>query len=126
MFKILGTDDSVNACECCGKANLKYTVVVEMNGEILHYGSVCATRHTGLKSSEINTAIRTAADGRKIAARKEYELHPAAVALLVKQAQARRAGVSVGKPFAEYCAIERAAASAAFGEIKTKFGGIDF
>lgn len=56
-FKILGYDDSVNECDCCGKSNLKMTVVVEVNGEVMHYGCVCATRHTGLKSGEIKNAI---------------------------------------------------------------------
>lgn len=126
MFKILGTDDAVHTCDCCGKSNLKSTVVVEVNGEILNYGSVCATRHTGLTSREITSAIRTRQDGQKAAARKEYELHPAILALTVKQAQARRDGIAVGKAFAEYCATERAAAHTAHAVIRAKFNGIDF
>ena len=43
MFKVLGVDDSVSVCDCCGKSNLKKTVVLENDGgEILHYGSDCA------------------------------------------------------------------------------------
>ncbi len=53
-FNILGTDDSVNTCDCCGKTDLKATWAVEIieTGEILHYGSVCVTRNTGIKHPE--------------------------------------------------------------------------
>jgi hypothetical protein len=122
MFKILGIDDSVNACECCGKQNLKSTVVVEVNGEILHYGSVCATRHTGLNDREIKAAIRAAVDGRKLAATKEYESHPAAIALENKRREAARNKIEPGKAFADYCRPERAAANAAHAAIREKFG----
>lgn len=55
MVTILGTDDTITTCECCGKTNLKHTVAVEISGVIHHYGSVCATKHTGVKN--INKAI---------------------------------------------------------------------
>ena len=53
-FNILGSDDSINTCDCCGKTDLKATWAVEMieTGEILHYGSVCVTRNTGIKNPE--------------------------------------------------------------------------
>lgn len=73
LFKILGTDDSVNTCDCCGKSNLKSTVIVDVDGEILHYGSTCATRHTGLNDREIKTAIKTHSDGIVAQAKKEFE-----------------------------------------------------
>jgi hypothetical protein len=51
-FKILGSTDEITTCDCCGKPNLKATWAVEMTetGEILHYGSVCVTRNTGIKN----------------------------------------------------------------------------
>lgn len=57
-FKILGTDDSINTCDCCGKTDLKATWTVEMieSGEILHYGSVCVKRNTGIKNVEAAAA----------------------------------------------------------------------
>ena len=72
MTKILGTDDSVNSCECCGKSGLKYTVVVEINGEIMHYGSTCATKHTGMKSGQIKKAIEVEQQKIVDAAKKEF------------------------------------------------------
>lgn len=53
MFRIIGIDDSVNACDCCGKSNLKSTVVVDIDGTLYNYGSVCASWHTGLSDREI-------------------------------------------------------------------------
>jgi hypothetical protein len=51
-FKVLGTTDEVTTCDCCGKSNLKATWAIEMteSGELLHYGSVCVTRNTGIKN----------------------------------------------------------------------------
>lgn len=50
-FKILGINDDVTTCECCGKVNLKKTVVLSMNGEgEVHYGVNCAAR--ALRGSE--------------------------------------------------------------------------
>lgn len=49
-FKIFGFTDEVTNCDCCGKTGLKGTFAVEIfaTGEILHYGSVCVTRNTGI------------------------------------------------------------------------------
>lgn len=43
-FKIRGIDKDFNMCECCGKENLKSTVVIEnlIDGSIMHFGSTCA------------------------------------------------------------------------------------
>lgn len=71
MFKALQIDDSVNTCDCCGKTGLKSTVLMlnSETGEEVHFGSVCATRHSGRKIAVIqkeiddrSTAIRLAVD----------------------------------------------------------------
>ena len=44
MWKLLATNDDVTTCECCGKSNLKMTVVMT-NGETeVYYGRDCAAR----------------------------------------------------------------------------------
>jgi hypothetical protein len=44
MWKVLGKNDEVTTCECCGKANLKLTVILT-NGECeVRYGRDCAAR----------------------------------------------------------------------------------
>ena len=49
---IIGFTDSVNACECCGKTELKGTYCINLNGIELYYGSVCAFKSHGLTINE--------------------------------------------------------------------------
>jgi hypothetical protein len=73
-MKALGIDDSVTQCSCCGKSGLKSTVLVELdNGEVVNYGSVCATKNTGKSKSTISTEIK---DHRKALVKSaKQELH---------------------------------------------------
>lgn len=43
-IKVLGKTDETTDCEKCGRRNLKLTVVLEIDGEIVRYGSDCADR----------------------------------------------------------------------------------
>lgn len=70
-MKILGINDDVTTCECCGKSNLKKTVVLELDGGgEVHYGTDCASRaihgnnKAGNKKS-IDTLARAASLARK-------------------------------------------------------------
>jgi hypothetical protein len=47
----LGWTEEVTTCDCCGKGNLAGTMAMECQdtGEVLYYGSTCATRHAGRK-----------------------------------------------------------------------------
>lgn len=56
-FSLLGIDDEVTTCECCGKTNLKCTVVLSIldadgagRGEV-RYGRDCGARALGLKKT---------------------------------------------------------------------------
>ena len=120
MFKILGTDDSVNSCECCGKSNLKFTVIVEIDGEIKHFGSTCATYHTGLTATEIKNSIKAESDGRKEAASKKFNATLAVAKLAAKQNQARKNGL-IGKAFKEFCNDEIKAVDLVQKEIAIEF-----
>lgn len=46
QVKILGINDDVTTCECCGRAGLKKTVVLDfVEGKgIVHYGTACAAK----------------------------------------------------------------------------------
>ena len=55
MNKILGSSDEVTTCECCGKMNLKKTVVIDNGSGIIHFGVNCAAKVTGMKSAAIDT-----------------------------------------------------------------------
>lgn len=71
--RALGTDDSVNTCDCCGKTGLKFTVVIELDGgDIAHYGQVCARRNTGKAQRTITSEIKAAEQSRISAARAEF------------------------------------------------------
>lgn len=121
MFRIIGIDDSINVCDCCGKSNLKSTVVVDINGTLHNYGSVCATRHTGLNAQEIKKAIKRESDGRLEAALKEYDKSMQRAALYNKQSQAREKGL-VGVSFKNYCDLEIKAARLLADTLSEKFG----
>lgn len=43
-LRILGVNDEVTTCECCGKSNLKLTVVLTDGEGERHYGRDCAAR----------------------------------------------------------------------------------
>lgn len=99
MIKILGTDDSVNSCECCGKSNLKYTVIVEVNNEIMHYGSTCATRHTGMKSSQIKKEVESIQKSTIEAAQRKFHSSIEYLNHAAKIEQLNRNKVKPGKEF---------------------------
>lgn len=76
MTKILGTTDDTTTCDCCGKTNLKKTVVLDIDGSVVFYGTDCAARAlTGSKKDKkvvdsqataIETAKRWLAKGFKV------------------------------------------------------------
>lgn len=56
-YAIHGTTDEVTICACCGKKNLRNTVVLEVvdgdnAGDVLHFGSHCAARALGQNKSK--------------------------------------------------------------------------
>lgn len=44
MWKLLGINDDVTTCECCGKSGLKCTVVLSNGEGEVCYGRDCAAR----------------------------------------------------------------------------------
>ena len=41
-IRILGVSDEVPTCDCCGKTNLKKTIVIEIDGDVQYWGTECA------------------------------------------------------------------------------------
>lgn len=71
LMKCLGTDDSVNSCDCCGRDNLKATVAFETeSGDVVYFGVVCAARASGKSSVSIRAEARVADDAKADAVRK--------------------------------------------------------
>lgn len=120
MARALGIDDSVTSCECCGKVNLKSTVVIELDsGEIVHYGSVCAARNTGKSSKQINGEIRSEAQRIVNEAAKEYRASPEYLAY--QAVLARRPRGLVGKAAMEFVQVEGDADDAARARVAAKY-----
>lgn len=70
--KFLGTTDDVTTCECCGRANLKATVAISIDGAApVFFGTTCAARALGRTAKEIKTSAARA--DREIAEAKQRE-----------------------------------------------------
>lgn len=121
MSKALGTDDSINTCDCCGKSGLKFTVTIELDsGEIAHYGSTCATRNTGKKQSQISSEIKAEHESKCAAAAAELKASAEYVALLAKMQQRPR--TMLGRAAADFIRAESNAEFAKRQEIAAKHG----
>lgn len=81
-FTYLGTSDEVDACDCCGKSDLKRTVAIQDNdsGETLYFGTTCAARalKQTVKEVKAGTAVADRAkaeaeQARRRAASAAYE-----------------------------------------------------
>lgn len=83
-MKILGINDDVTTCECCGRSNLKATVVLETeHGDVRHYGRDCAARSLiGNNKSGSVKSVETLAKGISYA-RKWLHATPAHTARVV-------------------------------------------
>jgi hypothetical protein len=69
-YTVAGTTDENTTCDCCGKSNLKMTVVLrDEDGEFHFFGRSCAARATGWKSAYLSREILSA-DSRANAARE--------------------------------------------------------
>ncbi len=121
MSRALGTDDSVTTCDCCGKVNLKFTVAIELDdGEIVHYGSTCASRNTGKPQKQIAAEIRAEAKRVLDAAAAEYIASAEYIAY--RAALARRPRNLIGRAAMDFVAAEGDADDKARVRIATKYG----
>lgn len=125
-YTAIVTDDSVNTCDCCGRTNLKSTVVMQSSdGDILHYGSTCAARNTGKTSKIIKQEIDKELARRVALARAEIAGSAEQVSYNAKLSEATKSGVKPGKEFAEYCKDASTACDGRRKEIAAKYN-IDF
>ena len=127
MTKALGITDEVTACDCCGKADLKCTVAIELDdGQIVHYGRTCASRNTGKPAKQINSEVRAELARKVAAASAEFLTSPEYIAERARFAErdrfpwndARRLGMQA----AEFVREARQAADAARAAIAAKHG----
>jgi hypothetical protein len=121
MARALGTDDSITNCDCCGRSGLKFTVIIELDdGDIAHYGQVCAGRNTGKAPKVIKAEIRDEAKRVIDAAAAEYRACPEFSAY--RAALARRPRNLIGRAAMEFVSVEGDADDAARARIAVKYG----
>ena len=62
-FTAICLDDSVITCDCCGRKDLKATVLMQSDlGELVHFGQVCAARNSGKTRQQVTKEIRAERD----------------------------------------------------------------
>ena len=62
-FTAIRLDDSVTTCDCCGRKNLKATVLMHSDlGAVVHFGQVCAARNSGKTRQQVTKEIRAERD----------------------------------------------------------------
>lgn len=59
QYKVLGRNDEQTTCDCCGKMNLKLTVILEDNetGETVRYGVNCAAKAMGRDAKYVKNEL---------------------------------------------------------------------
>jgi hypothetical protein len=48
---VKGISDEIDICQLCGKHPLKRTIVLEIDNEIVYYGTTCASKLLGMKKN---------------------------------------------------------------------------
>lgn len=71
-MKLLGINDDVTTCECCGKSNLKCTVVLSSDDGMgqVHFGRDCAARALSPRFPKTANRIEQEARGVQNGVRK--------------------------------------------------------
>lgn len=107
MARALGITDAVTSCDCCGKSGLRRTVCMELDGgELVHYGTTCASRNTGKPRAVIAAEVRQAEAARLTAARQEWRQHPAFLAERARYAERDQHARETGQRMSGRAAME--------------------
>jgi len=75
MAKILGINDEQTICDCCGKKNLKKTVIIEMDDKIVRYGTSCASKIFRHKEATLKNKANVMEYVRKLVSLNKYTLN---------------------------------------------------
>jgi len=78
-YRILGVNDDITTCECCGKTNLKCTVVLTDGEHELAYGRDCAAKaiRPVVRNGQVVGASVTALKVQRWAEEAKYEAEKA-------------------------------------------------
>lgn len=73
-FKILGTTDSVDCCDRCGKQHLKMTYAIQTDtGELYHLGSSCIKKAYQMTQKEFTAKVKADEIAKINAANAEWK-----------------------------------------------------
>lgn len=78
VYAFAGTTDEVTSCGCCGRTDLKRTIVLRPTdgGDYVFFGSACGARALGWTVKEFTAAAKradTAAKQARLAAQREEQ-----------------------------------------------------
>lgn len=60
-YVVVGTTEEWDACDCCGRTNLRrYVVMRDVDGEYFRFGTSCAARLEGVPAAEVRREARAA------------------------------------------------------------------
>jgi len=120
MTKVLGWTDEVTVCDCCGKSDLSGTFGVELDdGAVVHYGSVCVKRNTGIKNPA--KAAKDYEAERVESARAEYRQSAEYRAYFARQNEGHALRIQPGPSFRDFMATASAADEVRKAEIAASY-----
>ena len=78
VYQFIGTTDEVTSCDCCGRDNLKMTIVLQEKdgGEFTFFGSQCGAKALGWTVKDVNKTAKNAKHERHQAYMKALNSHP--------------------------------------------------
>lgn len=78
VYKFIGTTDEITTCGCCGRTDLKGTIVLQEidGGAFVFFGSVCGSKATGWTTKEVKRTAKQADTDRKNAYNAAINSHP--------------------------------------------------
>lgn len=80
-MKVLGINDEITTCECCGRSGLKKTVVLGTDAGEVRYGTECAARAMKCGKVDVERAVkaaeREAIAKQQAAANAEWDIYAA-------------------------------------------------
>lgn len=78
-YRILGINDEMTTCECCGRSGLKKTVVLTDGEREVRFGTECAARVMKVSKREVESGVKAvnadAARTRQQSINREEEVY---------------------------------------------------
>ena len=113
-YTFVGTTDTVTLCGCCGRANLKGTVVLQGADDFVYFGSNCGAKALGMTVKDFDNGAKSADKAAKAATAKRLQAISSAVAAHPDVVAAmwtvdRLNPANVGKSFTERWAMANVA-----------------